>query len=65
MSQSGPPVAQSWAETQSRTPNGNHRLAIAAEIYTPADELIVRYFLRNEPNAQEELTKWIVAYRKR
>jgi hypothetical protein len=42
-----------------------NRLGLAAEIYTPADELIIRYFLRNEPNAQEELTKWIVASRKR
>lgn len=44
---------------------GMNRLDLAAEIYTPADELIVRHFLRNEPNAQEELTKWIMAYRKR
>jgi hypothetical protein len=42
-----------------------YRGALVAEIYSPADELIVRYFLRNEPNAQEELTKWIVAYRKK
>jgi hypothetical protein len=44
---------------------GMDRLALIAEIYTPADELIVRYFLRNEPNAQEELTKWILANRKK
>jgi len=42
-----------------------NRQDLAAEIYTPADELIVRYFLRNEPNAQEELTKWLVASRKK
>ncbi len=40
-----------------------YRSALAAEISAPSDELIIRYFLRNEPNAQEELTKWIVAYR--
>ncbi len=42
-----------------------YRPAIVAEVYSPADELIVRYFLRNEPGAQEELTRWLVAYRKR
>jgi len=42
-----------------------YRPAIVAEVYSPADELIVRYFLRNEPGAQEELTKWLVAYRKK
>jgi hypothetical protein len=36
-----------------------------AEIVSPADELIVRYFLRNEPGAQEELTAWLEAYRKK
>jgi hypothetical protein len=44
---------------------GMDRLALAAEVYSPADELIVRYFLRNDPKAQEELTKILVAYRKR
>jgi hypothetical protein len=43
---------------------GMNRLNLASEIYSPADELIIRYFLRNEPNAQEELTKWIMTYRK-
>jgi len=38
---------------------------LVAEIYAPADELIVRYFLRNEPGAQEELTKWLEEYRKK
>jgi hypothetical protein len=42
-----------------------YRSALVAQISAPSDELIIRYFLRNEPNAQEELTKWIVAYRKR
>jgi hypothetical protein len=41
------------------------RPGLMAEIYAPADELIVRYFLRNEPGAQEELTKWLEAYRKK
>ena len=42
-----------------------YRSDLVAEIYSPSDELIIRYFLRNEPKAQEELTKWIVASRKR
>jgi hypothetical protein len=41
------------------------RPGLVAEIYSPADELIVRYFLRDEPGAQEELTKWLQAYRKK
>jgi hypothetical protein len=41
------------------------RPGLMAEIYAPADELIVRYFLRDEPGAQEELTKWLEAYRKK
>lgn len=31
----------------------------AAAIRSPVDELFVRYFLRNEPNAQAELAKWL------
>jgi hypothetical protein len=42
-----------------------YRAAIVGEVYSPADELIVRYFLRNDPKAQEELTKWLVAARKK
>jgi len=42
-----------------------YRPGLVAEIYSPADELIVRYFLRNDPKAQEELTKWLVAARKK
>jgi hypothetical protein len=38
---------------------------VMAEINSPADELIVRYFLRNEPGAQEELTAWLEANRKK
>jgi hypothetical protein len=30
----------------------------------PVDELVLRYFLHNEPKAQEELAKWILATRK-
>jgi len=30
----------------------------------PTDELILRFFLRNEPGAQEELSRWIRATRK-
>ncbi|MBS0520556.1 MAG: hypothetical protein JSR90_17805 [Proteobacteria bacterium] len=36
------------------------RRFFAASIYSPADELIIRYFLRDEPGAQEELTKLIL-----
>jgi hypothetical protein len=42
-----------------------YRPGVVAEVYSPADELIVRYFLRDEPGAQEELTKWLEAYRKK
>jgi hypothetical protein len=42
-----------------------YRPGLVAEIYSPADELIVRYFLRNDAKAQEELTKWLVAARKK
>jgi hypothetical protein len=41
------------------------RPGLVAEIYSPADELIVRYFLRNDPSAQEELTKWLMAVRRK
>lgn len=37
----------------------------ALAIRSPIDELFVRYFVRNEPNAQEELTKWLVALKKK
>ena len=33
-------------------------------IRSPIDELFVRYFLRDEPNAQEELTKWLERLKK-
>ena len=33
-------------------------------IRSPIDELFVRYFVRDEPQAQEELTRWL-AYQKK
>ena len=38
---------------------------IAETIRSPIDELFVRYFVRNEPNAQEELTQWLARLRKK
>jgi hypothetical protein len=38
---------------------------VARVIRTPIDELFVRYFLRDEPNAQEELTQWLTRQRKK
>jgi hypothetical protein len=37
----------------------------ARAIRSPIDELFVRYFVRDEPNAQEELTKWLAYLRKK
>ncbi len=37
----------------------------ARVIRSPIDELFVRYFVRDEPNAQEELTKWLTRLRKK
>jgi hypothetical protein len=37
----------------------------AQVIRSPIDELFVRYFVRDEPNAQEELTKWLTRLRKK
>ena len=37
----------------------------ARAIRSPIDELFVRYFVRDEPNAQEELTKWLARLRKK
>jgi hypothetical protein len=31
----------------------------ASVIRSPIDELFVRYFLRDEPKAQEEITQWL------
>jgi hypothetical protein len=38
---------------------------VALTIRSPIDELFVRYFVRDEPNAQEELTKWLTYLRKK
>lgn len=38
---------------------------VAETIRSPIDELFVRYFVRDEPNAQEELTKWLTRLRKK
>ena len=38
---------------------------IALAIRSPIDELFVRYFVRDEPNAQEELTQWLTRLRKK
>jgi hypothetical protein len=38
---------------------------VAQAIRSPIDELFVRYFVRDEPNAQEELTKWLTYLRKK
>lgn len=38
---------------------------VAETIRSPLDELFVRYFVRDEPNAQEELTKWLTRLRKK
>ena len=37
----------------------------AEVIRSPIDELFVRYFVRDEPNAQEELTQWLARLRKK
>lgn len=34
-------------------------------VYDPIDEVILRYVLQHEPRAEEELTKWISAARKK
>lgn len=51
-------VAMNWRRSQLR-------LYFAQAIRSPIDELFVRYFIRNEPNAQEELTKWLTHLKKR
>jgi hypothetical protein len=37
----------------------------AETIRSPIDELFVRFFVRDEPNAQEELTQWLTRLRKK
>ena len=41
------------------------RRVFAWAIHSPVDELIIRYFLRDEPGAQEELVKLITDTRRR
>lgn len=45
-------VALSWRMS-------TKRLWFAEAIRSPIDELFVRYFIRGEPQAQEELTRWL------
>lgn len=51
-------IAMNWRKTAVRG-------YFATAIRSPIDELFVRYFIRNEPGAQEELTKWLVHVRKK
>lgn len=37
----------------------------ATVIRSPLDELFVRYFVRDEPDAQQELTKWLTLLKKK
>jgi hypothetical protein len=37
----------------------------ASVIRSPLDELFVRYFVRDEPDAQQELTKWLALLKKK
>ncbi|MFI5002224.1 MAG: hypothetical protein ACHQK9_20265 [Reyranellales bacterium] len=50
-------VVLTWRVTE-------NRLWFGSTIREATDELIVRYFLHDEPNAQEDLSKWIRAVRK-
>lgn len=51
-------VALTWR----MSPN---RFWFAQMIRSPIDELFVRYFVRDEPQAQEELTRWLAQLRKK
>ena len=51
-------IAMMWRKTDDRRWFGH-------AVYGPIDEVILRYVLRNEPKAQEELTKWILDARKK
>ncbi len=51
-------VAMTWRVSR------NPRL-FAEAIHSPIDELFIRYFIRDEPNAQEELTQWLTRLRKK
>jgi hypothetical protein len=51
-------VAMNWRLSRDRR-------WVAQTIRSPIDELFVRYFVRDEPNAQEELTQWLTRLRKK
>jgi hypothetical protein len=51
-------VAMNWRLSRDRR-------WVAETIRSPIDELFVRYFVRDEPNAQEELTQWLTRLRKK
>ena len=51
-------VAMNWRVSRERR-------WVAETIRSPIDELFVRYFVRDEPNAQEELTQWLTRLRKK
>ena len=51
-------VAMNWRKS-------GRREYFATAIHSPIDELFVRYFIRNEPGAQEDLTKWLAYVRKK
>ena len=51
-------VAMNWRMSRERR-------WVAETIRSPIDELFVRYFVRDEPNAQEELTQWLTRLRKK
>jgi hypothetical protein len=51
-------VAMTWRRSANRE-------WFARVIRSPIDELFVRYFVRDEPQAQEELTRWLAHLKKR
>lgn len=52
-------VVKTWRGTRPE-----YRFLFAQAVYVPVDEMILRTFLRDEPGAQQELTKWLRATRK-
>ena len=51
-------VVMMWRRT-------DDRVWFARAVYGPIDEVILRYVLQHEPNAEQELTQWITAVRKK
>jgi len=51
-------VATTWRQSADRR-------WFASVIRSPLDELFVRYFVRDEPDAQQELTKWLTLLKKK